>query len=247
MAKSPVVPLAPGIWRIPLLGDFVNGFVFRDDDGQVTLLDMGIKASGPKVMAGLAAIGSAPQDVTRLLLTHAHPDHAGGAARVALETGRAFGIHAEDAAYARAGVSPPRDESFRLGRFLNRYVRQGFDKVPVEEELSDGQVLPVAGGLRAVHTPGHSPGHCSFLHEGSGVLVTGDAIFNVRGLRWPIKTFCTNFVMTTQTAHRLADLDYSVAAFTHGPELRDNPRTHIGRFLAKAGVGRGSRPSEPLF
>jgi hypothetical protein len=33
-----VVPLAPGIWRIPLVRDFVNGFILRDDDGQVTLL-----------------------------------------------------------------------------------------------------------------------------------------------------------------------------------------------------------------
>ncbi len=232
MSRDPVVVLAPGIWRIPLLGDFVNGFIFRDDDGQVTLMDMGVKASGPKVLAGLAAIGSAPRDVTRLLLTHAHPDHAGGAAHVARATGRAFGIHAEDANHAREGTSPPRDASFRLGRLLNRFARQGFEKVEVEEELFDGQVLPVAGGLRVVHTPGHSPGHCSFLHETSGVLVTGDAIFNVRGLRWPIKTFCTNFVMTTRTAHRLADLDYSVAAFTHGPELRDRPRAHIQRFLS---------------
>ena len=71
MSRDPVVPLAPGVWRIPLLGDFVNGFIFRDNDGQVTLMDMGVKASGPKVMAGLAAIGSSPTDVTRLLLSHA--------------------------------------------------------------------------------------------------------------------------------------------------------------------------------
>src|SRR5580765_1201924 len=147
MAKAAAVPIAPGVWRIPLLGDFVNGFILRDADGQVTLVDMGVKQSGPKVLAALAAIGSGPTDVTRLLLTHAHPDHAGGAAHVAKETGKAFGIHAEDAAYAREGTSPPRDESFRLGRLLNRFLNQGFDKVVVEEELTDGQLLPVAGGL----------------------------------------------------------------------------------------------------
>ena len=233
MARSPVVALVPGAWRIPLVGDFVNGFAFRDDDGQVTLLDMGVKASGPKVLAALAAIGSGPSDVTRLLLTHAHPDHAGGAARVAEATGRAFAIHAEDAQWAREGTSPPRDGSFRLGRLLNRF-KQGFPAVPVEEELTDGQLLPVAGGLRVVHTPGHSPGHCSFLHEPTGLLVTGDSIFNVRGLRWPVKVFCTDFRMTTQTAHRLAELDYTTAAFTHGPELRVNPREAIRGFLARS-------------
>jgi glyoxylase-like metal-dependent hydrolase (beta-lactamase superfamily II) len=93
MARSLVVPLAPGVWRIPLLGDYVNGFILRDDDGQVTLLDMGLKSSGRKVLAALTSIGSGPSDVTRLLLTHAHVDHAGGAAHVAAATGRTFGIH----------------------------------------------------------------------------------------------------------------------------------------------------------
>src|SRR6476469_4066124 len=79
MAKDLVVPLAPNVWRIPLVRDLVNGFALRDDDGQVTLVDMGISRSGPKVLAALAAIGSSPSDVTRLVLTHAHPDHAGGA------------------------------------------------------------------------------------------------------------------------------------------------------------------------
>ena len=82
MARPPAVSLAPGVWRIPLLGDFVNGFILRDEDGQVTLIDMGLKQSGPKVLAALASIGSGPGDVTRLMLTHAHPDHAGGAAHV---------------------------------------------------------------------------------------------------------------------------------------------------------------------
>src|SRR6187455_2513838 len=120
MASAPVVPLVPGIWRIPLVRSFVNGFILRDDDGQVTLVDMGLKPSGPKVIAALGAIGSGPGDVTRLVLTHAHPDHAGGAAHVAAATGRGFDIHEDDAAYAREGKSPPRDRGFLLGRLLDR-------------------------------------------------------------------------------------------------------------------------------
>src|SRR6188508_2302204 len=97
MAKAATVPLAPGVWRIPLIGDFVNGFMLRDDDGQVTLIDMGVASSGAKVLAGLRSIGSDPGDVTRLLLTHCHPDHAGGAAHVSRETGRPVDVHVEDA------------------------------------------------------------------------------------------------------------------------------------------------------
>ncbi len=232
MAKDPAIALAPNVWRIPLFGDFVNGFMLRDDDGQVTLVDMGVKQSGPKVMAALASIGSGPSDVTRLLLTHAHPDHAGGAAHVAAQTGRDFGIHEADAPFATSGESPPRDRSLRLGRLMDRMGGGGFTPLTVGETFTDGQVVPFAGGIEVVHTPGHSPGHAAYLHRGSGVLITGDSIFNIRGLRWPIKAFCTNFAMTTRTAHRLSELEYSTAAFTHGPHLSGRPREEIRRFLA---------------
>ena len=234
MAGRAAVELAPGVWRVPLLRDWVNGFILRDDDGQVTLLDMGLPFSGPRVLAALAAIGSGPSDVTRLLLTHAHNDHAGGAAHVSQATGLGIGVHADDAAYVRAGRNAPQPPAAtRLGRLLARVVpTPTFEPVEVAEELTDGQLLPVAGGLRVVHTPGHSPGHASYLHEPTGVLVTGDALFNVLGVRWPVKALCTDFRMTRQTAFRLAELDYSVAAFTHGPEIRDRPRDRIRHFLA---------------
>ncbi len=231
MPKDPAVLLAPGIWRIPLVGDFVNGFMFRDADDQVTLLDMGIKPSGKKVLAALRWIGSDVSDVSRLLLTHAHSDHAGGAAYVAEQTGLGFGVHADEAEFVRSGTVPRMGSA--LGRLMSRLPGNGFAAVPVSEELTDGQVLPVVGGLRVVHTPGHSPGHVSYLHEDSGVLITGDAIFNVRRLRWPIRAFCSDFAMSKRTAHVLGELDYTTAAFTHGPELREKPREDIRAFLAR--------------
>lgn len=234
MARPAVVPLAPGVWRIPLLGDFTNGFAFRDDDGQVALLDTGVTRSGPKVLAALAAIGAGPDDVTRLLLTHCHPDHVGGAAHVLERTGAvAVDVHSGDASFVRAGTQPPNDPASRLGRLLRRLPAPSLPGVPVGEELHDGQLLDVAGGLRVIHTPGHSPGHASYLHEPTGVLVTGDAIFHVGWLRWPLKALCSDFEMTRQTAHRLAETEYAVAAFTHGPEIRERPRERIRGFLAR--------------
>src|SRR4051794_37677238 len=196
MAPRPAVQLAPGVWRLPLLGDLVNGFAFQDDDGQVTLLDCGVKSSPRTMSVALDAIGVRREDVTRILLTHAHEDHAGGVAEMSRRTGAGVQVHAEDADAVRTGVAPPLDRSMRLGRLLARVSRRdkpSLEPVPVEQELTDGQLLPVAGGLRVVHTPGHSPGHASFLHEPTGVLVTGDALFNVRGIGWSVPFFCTDF------------------------------------------------------
>ncbi len=236
MARSPVVELAPGIWRVPLLRDFVNGFVLRDDDGQVTLLDMGLPGHGPKLLDALSAIGSGPSDVTRLLLTHAHPDHLGGLAHVVEQTGLGVGVHEDDAGYVRDGETPPQVPVGVLGRLLH-LVTPDLDQppLPVAAELSDGELLPVAGGLRVVHMPGHSPGHAGFVHEPTRVLVTGDAIMNPVGMRWSPKSVCSDFRMSRRTAHRLGELDYEIAAFTHGPEVRDRPRDKVRRFLLRHG------------
>jgi glyoxylase-like metal-dependent hydrolase (beta-lactamase superfamily II) len=168
------------------------------------------------------------------MLTHCHPDHAGGTAYVAQQTGRPVDVHADDAEFVRSGTMPPRDPDVGLlGKLVQRLPDPKMEGTPVGEELHDGQVVPFAGGIRVVHTPGHSPGHVSYLHEDSGTLITGDAIFNVLGRRWPMKFLCSSFAMTKQTAHRLGELEYAVAAFTHGPEITDRPREAIRSFLAR--------------
>jgi glyoxylase-like metal-dependent hydrolase (beta-lactamase superfamily II) len=112
----------------------------------------------------------------------------------------------------------------------------GFAPAEVAEEVVDGQLLEIGGGLEVIHTPGHTPGHVALLQRNSGVLVTGDSIFNVRAMRWSPKALCTDFRLTTQTATRLAEVDYKIAAFTHGPEIRDGAREAIRSFLRMKGV-----------
>ena len=88
-----------------------------------------------------------------------------------------------------------------------------------------------------VHTPGHTPGHVSLLHEESGVLITGDAIFNMASrMRWPMAAICTSARQNQQSAHVLGELEYDVAAFTHGPEIRDRAREQVRGFLRRKGA-----------
>ncbi|MGW4294932.1 MBL fold metallo-hydrolase [Micromonospora chersina] len=236
MARTAAVPLAPGVWRIPTVGRaMVNSYAFVDDDGSVTLVDCGVRRAPARIVRGLAAIGKTPADVTRIVLTHAHADHAGGAAELARRTGAPVAAHRADLPYAESGRVPPQGGGNTVGRFLTRLAGGRFPAVTVARPLADGDVLPVGGGLRVVHTPGHSPGHVSLLHEPTRVLVTGDALFNVAGVRWPVRSFCTDFRMTQRTAHVLGELDYDVAAFTHGPELTDRAREQVRAFLRRLG------------
>jgi glyoxylase-like metal-dependent hydrolase (beta-lactamase superfamily II) len=239
MSRSAAYEVAPNVWRIPAAPfDFVNIYALVDDDGQVSLVDTGTKGATKRTMAGLAAMGKSIGDVTRIILTHAHGDHAGGAAKLAELSGAQVAIHGTDAQWARDGQAPPRDSSTASGRFMNRLGRSGngFPAVLVGEEFTDEQVLPIAGGLRVVHTPGHTMGHVALLHETSGVLITGDSIWNVRKMSWGIKAFCHDIVLNQKTAYVLGELDYQTAAFTHGPHVSDNARGRVRQYLADATI-----------
>jgi glyoxylase-like metal-dependent hydrolase (beta-lactamase superfamily II) len=160
----------------------------------------------------------------------------GGAAALAAQSGAPVLIHSDDVFFAREGVKPAADKSFLSGRLMNRLPGGGFPALKDARSFNDGDVLDVAGGLRVLHTPGHSPGHVSLLHEPTRILITGDAIFNVLGIRISPPSLCSDFRLTQQSAHVLGEVDYDLAAFTHGPEIRDGARTRIRAYLSRKGL-----------
>jgi glyoxylase-like metal-dependent hydrolase (beta-lactamase superfamily II) len=234
VARVPAIELAPGVVRIPTIGAAsTNSFALVDDDGSVTLVDCGLKRAPARIVAGLRAIGHHPGDVVRIVLTHAHGDHAGGAAEMVARTGAPVAVHEADTAYVEAGEHPPYDPSLLVGRLITRMPGGGFPPVPVGDRLADGQLLDVAGGLRVVATPGHTPGHVSLLHEPSGTLITGDALFNLRHLRFSPRPLCTDFRLNERTAHVLGEPAYDRVAFTHGTEILQGAREAVRGFLAE--------------
>lgn len=228
-----VVPLAPGVYRIPTAPwDLVSSFAFVDDDG-VTLVDCGLRAGPRHLFAALRAIDRTPEDVTTIVLTHAHNDHTGGLARVLHASGASVASHVDEADYVRRGREPQIDGGSWLGRLYNLLPLDRFRGAAVDTELTDGDVIPAAGGLRVLHTPGHTPGHISLLHQPTGVLITGDAISNLYHLRYPPPFWCSNAPLSRETADRLGELDFEIAAFTHGPEIRHGARDAVRDFLAR--------------
>ena len=137
--------------------------------------------------------------------------------------------HEKDQPFLSAGESP----AGRGGRLL-RIPAGSFVPVVVSGSLVEGQVLDIGGGLRILHTPGHTDGHISLIHEPSGVLITGDCLMHpFRRVIWPFASVCVSPEQNRASAQRLADEEYSIAAFTHGTEIRSGAREAIRSLLSR--------------
>ncbi len=169
---------APNIHIIP--GITAHAYLLEDPDG-LTLIDTGIPGSAKAILRYMKRAGYSPRDLNRILLTHADYDHAGSLAALKKATGaRVYASVSE--ARALAGGHFPRslktDEIILKPLFWLAENLGRISPAHVDEHLSDGQVLPVLGGLRALDTRGHTPGHISFFAPARGILFSGDSILS---------------------------------------------------------------------
>ncbi|HJP73821.1 MAG TPA: MBL fold metallo-hydrolase [Pseudonocardiaceae bacterium] len=216
------------ILRIPTgHGDRENAFLVTGDDG-LTLVDVGW-ASAPKVLLGaLAEHGHQLADLKRIMITHAHPDHVRGLAEFRTHTKAEVLIHAADAPWLRAGRVPLGGRSGRIGAVLDAMPLLHWRPVEPDGELVDGAVI---GGLRVIHTPGHSPGHVVLLHERSRTLLVGDAIFRRTGQPEPGPAALAQDPAQRDASLAKLPLDVDAVGFAHGAPLLgaevDNYRTWL--------------------
>ena len=161
-------------------GVVANPYIIVDADG-LTIIDTGLPRNEKTILAYVASLGKSARDVKRIILTHSDFDHVGSLAALHKLTGaRTYASQIE--ADAIAAGKPSRIPKMPAGSFIRRLrfllMRLFFKATPfqVNEILTDGQVLPVLGGLRVVETPGHTPGHISLFAPQVGILFCGDSM-----------------------------------------------------------------------
>jgi glyoxylase-like metal-dependent hydrolase (beta-lactamase superfamily II) len=196
----PVEQLGADLWSIPVpIPDnplrYVSVYAFGTGAGLV-LIDTGwdSEESWQALVAGLASIGAGLTDVRGVLVTHMHFDHIGLAGRLRQASGAWVALHPADAAvlarpdYRSAEGTVARETEFlqTLGASAEearaivgtaeqwaRFTAIALpDRTLEDEELAD---VP-SWKIRALHTPGHTPGHLCFVDERSRRLFSGDHV-----------------------------------------------------------------------
>jgi len=204
------------------------GSVYVIDDDRSAIVDSGIGPDTEHVRSALRERGVAPEDLDAILLTHIHLDHAGGAGKLAEESGATVYVHEVGAPHV---VDPE-----RLWEGTKRAVGDQIEfyeeptPVPAEQvtELEDGDTVDLGiHELTAHHAPGHAPHQVVYEAPAMNATFTGDAA----GLYVPstdevhVTSPPPNFdpdwaVADTET---VADLDSGWLCFGHfGPARTDD-------------------------
>jgi glyoxylase-like metal-dependent hydrolase (beta-lactamase superfamily II) len=194
----PVEQVRPGLWSIPVPWPgsplrYTLAYLL-DFRGGVALVDTGWP-TGPGWAALADGVRRAGHDVTEIrhvLVTHAHADHLGMAGQVREVSGALVGMHQAEAAtlarpagpawrsrlgeWLRSRGAPPDQAAEILDVLAGAVQRHARLAKPDFEIEHDSRPLGAGTAIRAVWTPGHTPGHLCFYDEQQDLLLTGDHV-----------------------------------------------------------------------
>jgi len=205
--------IAPGVHAVRLL----NVFAFLIDEPELTLIDAGLIGSGGRVLRYLHRMGRSVDDLARIICTHAHPDHIGGVRELAGERDVEVLMHPADL----EGLSVTLRDAVanrNRGQLIAYFTRHPGEATPI----TDGQLLPILGGLRVVHTPGHTPGSVCLYAERHKLLFVGDMLQVIRRrVTYASSVFSEDLPLARASVARIAELDVETIVFSHYPPWRD--------------------------
>ncbi len=155
-----------------LLGYF--HLLYDEPQREAIIIDTGLVGEMGKLKQILARIGLGWRDIHAILLTHGHLDHTGHLAELRQLTGAPIFAHPDeqrhiDGTFPYRGASRVCGAMEAFGRTVLRY-----HPAPIDRPLQPGMELPFWGGLRVVHLPGHTQGHCGFYSMRHDLLFSRD-------------------------------------------------------------------------
>jgi hydroxyacylglutathione hydrolase len=163
---------------IPIKLGFVKAFLLKGEN-KLILVDTGIPGSENKIIKKIKNLGFNPSQISLIILTHVHVDHAGSIKELKKVTGAKVAVHKDEAKCLTAGESAEVIPNSTMGNFMFSIMKNRkriFEGVKpdilIENELSLNS-FGIKG--KVISTPGHTPGSVSILLD-SGKCIIGDIL-----------------------------------------------------------------------
>ena len=201
-----------------------------DGGDELALIDCGLgeEPSLQRIVENVRAEGLDPAKITKIILTHYHMDHAGGAASAKALLGAEVVCPAEAAEVMRTGDerAVALDTAKAAGLYPQEYR---FAPVAVETEVREGDRIAVGAlELEVIETPGHCDGHVSYLMRGKDrtYLFAGDAIFSGGKIVLQNIHDCS-VPKSVATIAKLNEVEFDALLPGHGPVAMRGGKTHV--------------------
>lgn len=177
--------IAKNVEMLEIKGERENLYpVLIWDESDVVLIDTALPGQTELLGEAVKQAGYSLGQITKVILTHQDLDHVGSAKTLA-NMGAKIYAHKQEAPYIQGDVTSIRlsDMESRLNE-LDEDERAFYEQakigapyfyVNVDNNLKDGDILDICGGIKIIYTPGHTPGHIAVLLMQSDILVAGDA------------------------------------------------------------------------
>ncbi len=207
------------------------------DERDAILFDAGLPGQAGAIRTAMMGEGVTLDKLTAIVITHQDMDHIGSLAALQRETADRAKVmcHAEEKSYIQFERMPAKMSSERILQHAAEYaqktgvtiqdpvslegVRTLFSEqiAVVDLGLADGQELPFCGGIVAIHTPGHTPGHCCYYLRKYKTLVAGDAMNAHDGmLAGPNPVYTKDLVQARASLAKLAAYEIDTVLCYHG-------------------------------
>jgi glyoxylase-like metal-dependent hydrolase (beta-lactamase superfamily II) len=225
-----------GSWGI------INPVLIRDNDTAL-LVDAGYPGQLPQIRDAVEQAGAPFSDVNKIIITHHDLDHIGSLADIWRESGGRIEVlaHAGEVPYIQGDLPPVKQTPERLAQLEAQFNALPEELKPrlkaflsppapstVDRTLADGEEVPHAGGIIAIHAPGHSPGHLCLYHKRSRSLIAGDALNVSDGLLvGPNPVYTPDLATALASLKKLAAYDIETVICYHGGVYRGDANRRI--------------------
>jgi glyoxylase-like metal-dependent hydrolase (beta-lactamase superfamily II) len=227
--------IAEGVYVLPIprgpqgAGGFLNLTLILDMQNGDTLVDAGLPDQAEAIGSALVEAGIGVRDLRRIIFTHQDLDHVGSGAALVRQSDATVLAHPADSPHIEGSIRPLKFTPEMLEqRPQMRETLERLEPVGVDEHLEDGDRLDLAGGIRVIFTPGHTPGHLSLYLERSKILVAGDALTAEGGhLNGPNPSMTLEMRLAMQSIRRLAELDVETIVCYHGGVVGEDANAQL--------------------